>query len=318
MTANTVLIVTASYDVAADYVLKSLRQRGTTAFRLNTDYFPSRVKAFFRPPKDIEFVEDKLIVLGTSIKSVWYRRHISPDLPAELEAGIRDFCERETRAFLDGVLASLPTERFMSPPHAITCAERKPYQLSIASELGFILPNTIMTNNPIPVAEMAQSHRLVAKAISSGYIASQEGNRAIFTNKLKTKDLKELDGLALAPVTFQELIDKVSDIRVTVVAGEVFAAEILSQEHESSRIDWRATDDPHLAHRIHELPYEIADLCRKLVTRLGLNFGAIDLVLKSDGSYVFLEINPNGEWVWLQDQLGFPISERIAQWLDLN
>jgi len=318
MIAETVLVVTASYDVAADYVLKSLRQMGTPAFRLNTDHFPSHVKAFFRPPKDIEFMEDKLVISGTSIKSVWYRRHVSPDLPTELEAGVRDFCERESRAFLDGVLESLPTKRFMSSPNAILRAERKPYQLSIASELGFIIPDTIMTNNPAHVAEIAQRNELVAKAISSGYIDTPEGNRAIFTSRLKTEDLKELDGLALAPVTFQEFVDKASDIRVTVVAGDVFAAEILSQEHESSRIDWRATDDPHLAHRIHELPYEIADLCRKLVTRLGLNFGAIDLVLKSDGSYVFLEINPNGEWVWLQDQLGFPISERIAQWLDLN
>ena len=57
MTADTVLIVTASYDVAADYILKSLRQMGTPAFRLNTDHFPSHVKAFFRPPKDIEFME---------------------------------------------------------------------------------------------------------------------------------------------------------------------------------------------------------------------------------------------------------------------
>ncbi len=320
MTADTVLIVTASYDVAADYVLKELRQRGTPAFRLNTDHFPSRVKAFFRPPKDIEFMQEEggKTVLGTSVKSVWYRRHVSPDIPAELNAGVRDFCERETRAFLDGVLASLPTERFMSPPLAIIRAERKPYQLSIASELGFMLPNTIMTNNPIPVVEMAQGHQLVAKAVSSGYIANPEGNRAIFTSKMKPKDLEELDGLAHAPVTFQEFIDKVSDIRVTVVEGEIFAAEILSQERESSRIDWRATDDPHLAHRIHELPGEIAGLCSKLVISLGLSFGAIDLVLKSDGSYIFLEINPNGEWVWLEDQLGFPISDRIAQWLSTS
>ena len=120
---------------------------------------------------------------------------------------------------------------------------------------------------------MAQDHQLVAKAISSGYIASPEGNRAIFTSIVQDLGTYEdLDGLALAPVTFQEFVDKVSDIRVTVVAGEVFAAEILSQEHESSQVDWRATDDPHLAHRIHKLPNEIADLCRKLVINLGLEF----------------------------------------------
>jgi glutathione synthase/RimK-type ligase-like ATP-grasp enzyme len=253
-----------------------------------------------------------------SIKSVWYRRHVSPELPVELDAGVRDFCERETRAFLDGVLASLPAERWMSSPQAIARAERKPYQLAIAAQLGFEIPDTIITNNPPPVVEMARRHQLIAKAISSGYVASPEGNQAIFTSALRPEDLKELDGLAHAPVAFQELVDKVSDIRVTVVAGEVFAAEILSQERQSSRIDWRATDDPHLRHRRHELPTEIADLCREIVNHLGLTFGAIDLALRADGTYVFFEINPNGEWVWLEDQLGFPISDRIAQWLDSN
>ena len=318
MTADTVLIVTASYDVAADYVLKALQQRGTPVFRLNTDRFPSHIKASFIPPNDIEFSAGDKTVSGMSIRSVWYRRHVSPELPAELDAGIRDFCERETRAFLDGVLTSLPTERWMSCPQDIARAERKPYQLAIAAQLGFEIPNTIITNNPLPVVEMARHHQLIAKAVSSGYVSSPEGNQAMFTSALRPEDLKELDELAYAPVIFQELIDKVSDIRVTVVAGEVFAAEILSQERQSSRIDWRATDDPHLCHRRHELPTEIADLCREIVNHLGLTFGAVDLALWADGTYLFLEINPNGEWVWLEDQLGFPISDRIAQWLDSN
>ncbi len=107
MIADTVLLVTASYDVAADYVLKSLKKRGIPAYRLNTDHFPSSVKAFFHPPTNIEFIEENegKTILGNSIKSVWYRRHVSPELPEELEPGVRDFCERETRAFLDGVLA---------------------------------------------------------------------------------------------------------------------------------------------------------------------------------------------------------------------
>ena len=316
MTADTVLIVTASYDIGAGYVLNAIRKRGTPVFRLNTDHFPSNVKASFRPPGEIIFSVDGKAVSGTSVKSVWYRRHVSPELPTDMDGGVRDFCERESRAFLDGVLAALPTERWMSFPQNIARAERKPYQLAIAARLGFTVPHTVITNEPASVLEIAQRHRLVAKAVSSGYITSPEGNQAIFTSALQPEDFEELNGLALAPVTFQELVDKVCDIRVTVVADEVFAAEILSQERESSRIDWRATDDPHLPHCQHALPTKIASLCRELVTGLGLAFGAIDLALRSDGTYVFLEINPNGEWLWLEDQLGFPISDRIARWLD--
>jgi glutathione synthase/RimK-type ligase-like ATP-grasp enzyme len=315
MRADTVLLVTASYDVAADYVLKALLERGTPAFRLNTDEFPSSTRVSFVPPDDIRFIANATSLAGRSVKSVWYRRHVAPALPAKLQTGVQEFCERETSAFLNGVLASLPTERWMSSPLAISQAERKPYQLAVAAQLGFTVPDTLISNDPLRVADMAGRHRLVAKAVSSGYVASPEGNRAIFTSALGPEDVSDLDGLVLAPVVFQELVDKVSDIRVTVIAGEVFAAEILSQERQSSRVDWRATDDPHLQHRIHSLPEKTANLCRRLVDRLGLVFGAIDLALRADGSYMFFEINPNGEWVWLEDQLGFPIAERIAQWL---
>ena len=315
MTADTVLIVTASYDESADYVIKILHQKGIPTFRLNTDHFPSNVKATFQPPNDIIFSAGNEAIWGESIKSVWYRRFISPELPEELDPGVREFCERESRAFLQGVLAALPTKRWMSSPQMISKAERKPYQLTVASQLGFTIPKTIITNDPISVNKIAHIDRLVAKAVSSGYIANPEGNRAIFTSELRSEDLNELAGLALSPVIFQEYVDKVSDIRVTVVDGEVFAAEILSQNRESSRIDWRATDDPNLPHHRHELPLRLTTLCRELVSHLNLSFGAIDLALKPDGSYVFFEINPNGEWLWIEDKLGFPISERIAQWL---
>lgn len=209
----------------------------------------------------------------------------------------------------------MPTPRWLSAAQAIARAERKPYQLSVAKRLGFIVPETLITNDEDAVREFAAHHPLVAKAVSSGYVSSPKGNMAIFTSNVSLDDLSDTTGLCLAPVTFQQYVEKVSDVRVTVVGGDVFAAEILSQEHASSRTDWRATIDPDLGHRVHRLHPDVAELCSRMVSHLGLVFGAIDLALTRDGSYVFFEINPNGEWLWLEDRLGFPISDRIAEWL---
>lgn len=315
MTADTVLLVTTSYDPAPEYVGAALERRGFPFFRLNTDQFPSLVRAEFNPQRGLTISDRRRSISGKQVKSVWYRRDVVPDLPDDLDPGTRDFCEREVRAFLGGTLAALPTQRWLSSPQAIWRAERKPYQLAVAAQLGFTLPCTMVTNEPAVVREFAQERRLVAKAVSSSYIRSPGGNQAIFTNALTPADLEDLDGLALAPVIFQENVEKSSDIRVTVVGNEVFAAEILSQRRESSKVDWRATDDPDLEHKTHELPSTLARRCLRLVSHLGLIFGAIDFALKPDGTYVFFEINPNGEWLWLEDQLGFPISDRIAAWL---
>lgn len=315
MTADTVLLVTASYDVAPEYVGGALESRGVPFFRLDTDRFPSEVRASFDPQGDLTITDGSMSISGKDVKSVWYRRNVIPNLPNGLNPGVREFCERETRAFLEGVLATLPTQRWLSPPHAIWRAERKPYQLSVAAQLGFELPRTVVTNDVSAVRSLAGEQSLVAKAVSSGYVKSPCGNQAIFTSALAPGDLQDLSGLVLAPVTFQEHVEKLSDIRVTVIADKVYAAEILSQSRDSSRVDWRATDDPDLEHQPHELPEDLNRRCRELVSCLGLVFGAIDLAIRPDGTYVFFEINPNGEWLWIEDQLGFPISHNIASWL---
>ena len=273
------------------------------------------MQASFDPYRDITLNDGRRKLSSQEVKSVWYRRNVAPNLPEDLSLGTREFCERETRGFLEGVLAALPTRRWLSSPQAIWRAERKPYQLAVAAQLGFTLPQTIVTNNRTAARDFAQGRSLVVKAVDSGYISGPDGNRAIFTSALTPHDLEDLSGLALAPVTFQENVEKSSDIRVTVVGDAVFAAEILSQARESSKVDWRATDDPNLVHRPHELPATLADQCRRLATRLGLGFGAIDFALTPDGRYVFFEINPNGEWLWLEDQLSLPISDAIAGWL---
>ena len=266
MTANKVLLLTASYDLAPEYVGAALERRGVPFFRLDTDRFPSEVQASFDPQRGLAISDGNRCISHREIKSVWYRRNVVPNLPEDLDLGSRDFCEREARMYLEGALAALPTQRWLSSPQAIWLAERKPYQLAIAAQLGFTLPRTIVTNDEAAVKGFALQNQLVAKAVSSGYIEGTDGNQAIFTSALVPGDLEDLSGLALAPVIFQENVVKSSDIRVTVIGNDVFAAEILSQSRESSNVDWRATDDPDLEHRPHVLPSTLVRQCLSLVS----------------------------------------------------
>ena len=312
---DTVLLVTASYDQSAQPVLDHLQAMGVSVFRLDTDRFPTQVKAHFDPRQGLALKNSEDWVHGDQIKSVWYRRNVAPAFPSHLDQYNQEFCTRESRAFLDGALASIPTARWLSQPMAISRAERKLYQLTVANQIGFSLPATMVTNDQAAVVQFTERRQTVAKAVSSGYIDSLEGYRAMFTTALSDEDLHDLSGLDLAPATFQEHIPKKSDIRVTVVGDDVFAAEIMSQSHPSSATDWRATENPDLEHKIHNLPDRTRNQCLELVRCLGLGFGAIDFALTEEDEYIFFEINPNGEWLWIELQLGYPIAKRIAQWL---
>lgn len=313
---RSVLLVTTSYDRAPAYVETHLRQRGLIPFRFDTDTYPSTTTLTFDPAGDFSISNGQEVLHGSSISSIWYRRVGTPLLPDTLDAGEREFCEREARALLLGTLLSLDGRSWVSHPAAIWTAEFKPYQLAVAKRIGFRIPRTRMTNSPEEARRFASAGESVAKALSSGYVRREEGNAAIFTSLLRKSDLADMEDLALAPVTFQEHIRKTSDLRVTVIGEKVFAAELLSQERASSRVDWRATDDPDLVHRKFDLPPTIATQCVALVRQLNLSFGAIDLILADDGEIYFLEINPNGEWHWIEERLQYPIGAALASELD--
>ena len=119
----------------------------------------------------------------------------------------------------------------------------------------------------------------------------------------------------VAPLVIQEYVPKSLEVRATVVGSQVFAAAIHSQQSQRARHDWRHYDFDKTPHEAHTLPEGVSSLCIQLVQSLSLNFGAIDLVLTPDGRYVFLEINPSGQWLWIEELTDLPIGDAIADCL---
>lgn len=309
---DVVLIVTTSYDEAPDYVIPFLAEAGWEFFRLDTDRYPAEILMTSRDDGSFTLSDGSHSVESESIGSIWYRRHTGPDLPPELTQGYKEFSVREARAHITGALLGLPVANWLSHPASLWAAEKKAYQLFVASELGFSVPVTRITNNPREATELGRGRTLIAKAVSAGYVEDTNGYDAIYTSRVSREDLGDLSSLAIAPVVFQELISKRADIRVTVVGDSLYSTEILSQDLPECQVDWRVAAASDLTHRNFLLPADIELRCHELVKALGLKFGAIDLVWADDGEFIFLEINPNGEWMWLEDQVGHEIASAIA------
>lgn len=233
-----------------------------------------------------------------------------------MNSGVYDYCVKEARSTLVGMLLASPA-RFMSAPPAVWAAENKLYQLESARRLGLPIPRTIVTNSPkaIRAAFSEFGGQMIIKPAKSGYVDYGPEQHAIFTNRFLEEHLDRVDSARLCPAIYQELLHKECDVRVTVVGRKIFVAEIDSQGDPAARIDWRHTTNPNLPHRPGRLPPEIEAGVLALMSSLGLTFGAIDLVKTTDGDYRFLEVNPNGQWLWIEDQLGFDISSEVAEWL---
>ena len=326
MTANArraVLIVSTTIDLAADRVVDKLLRRQVPVFRVNTDRLPYQSQISLARSASagsrVVFHEAGRSMDAEILAAFWYRRIRMPPAPPEATDATHEYVFREAVATLRGALEVLSVGlRSFGSPCTLDRAESKVFQLDIAADLGFEIPNTVITSDPAELRRFASEHPrpLVAKPIHSGYLRTSDGDVGIFTQRVEIGDLVEIDNALPCPIIMQEEIPKVFDIRVTVVRDAVYATAIDSQSDPAAQVDWRRTSRPDLPHHRHELPRAMRSKCIEMAARQGTGFAAIDLVLTSDNRYVFLESNPNGEWLWIEDALGYPISDAIVRYLE--
>jgi len=319
-----ILIITHSKDNESILmVLNAIKEKGGKAFRFDTDRFPTQVQLdiyYGRGDERLLLRTGQEIIDLTEISAVWYRRiAIGANIPTTMNSQVRQASLQESRVTIQGLLASLPAF-YLDPIIKIERAKNKQLQLKIAQETGLDIPRNLTTNNPEAVQKFAQSceEGIVAKMLSSFAIYGEQGQeQVVFTNKVKPEEINNLDGLHLCPMTFQELIPKALELRTVIVGDRLFTASIDSQSNAKALHDWRRQGMEMIQNwKAHELPTDVSHKLLKLMKYFGLNYGAIDLILTPDGHYVFLEINPVGEFFWLERYSPhFPISLSIAELL---
>jgi len=307
---NCVLLITHRQEpFCTDRVARGLLQRGVRAIRLNTDDFPQKLElqAELGNPTGA-----KLLFEGKEFRvdAVWYWRLWAPRLDEQLSAQHREAASRESMTALRGLLDLLSDVPWIDPIDVNLAAENKTRQLALAQAVGLSIPPTLITADPEAARRFYEQHdgNVVTKLQNSlGY--SMKGGGGFPTRKLSPSDLKALDSLRQCPMMFQRFITKAKELRIAWVDGRVFVGAL---DGAACGVDWRyeAKDAPW---ENHELPNHVHAQLTALMKRLGLRQGAIDLILTPDGDYVFLEVNPHGEWGMLERDLGLPIGEAIAE-----
>ena len=315
-----VLIVTNKMDLTADMVVLALQGQNIPYARFNTEDFPQRVSLCWKlsSGKIDGFLElPRVRVKLSSIRSVWFRRPAPPVVSSEIsDLGLREFAQRESQEALSGLWRTLDCF-WMSHPDAINEASYKPRQLKVAQEMGFQVPKSLISNSPSIVERFRQEcgGRIVAKTLHSGLVETQDGTKVIFTTPVDTANLSADSSIELAPTLFQEYVQKKTELRVTIIGDSALAAEIESQSVDGAEHDWRRAAPETLGFRPVRLPRDLAENCLRLVHHFGLAFGAIDMIKTPNGRHVFLELNPNGQWGWLERATGDSYTEAITRTL---
>ena len=314
-----VLLVTHSGDhFTVERVAEALARRGARPMRFDTDLFPEEIRLSASLAR--EGVENFLRAGGdefeaSEVRAVWARRVWPPRLSGDLDERFRMSCVRESAAALEGFFDGLHGARWVNDQQRERAAENKLLQLRAAREAGLEIPPTLLTNDAERARAFYEAHdgRVVAKLLRPLSVSMGDAPFFVYTSDVRAEDVEALDSLRHCPVAFQRKVEKRRELRVAYVAGQAFAGALDASASARGRTDWRLAGPDECSWSRATLKPSLTTRLKKLMRRLGLDYGAIDLIETPDGRHVFLEVNPGGEWGMLEHDLGLPISEAIAE-----
>lgn len=307
-----ILIVASAEDVHARCVVHELAARGDQAvifdpLELGSGAFLSL--SFNGSSEAVLHTTQGIEIRSGDVGCVWYRRPRSAVLPdSVLAEEDREFGVREWSTAFAGFMQSLDA-RFVNCIDAqASCT--KPRQLMMAQEIGLAIPPTLITNDPSAAMDFVEEHdgQVIHKAMSS------PRHQLLETRVWTAADSGLLDVLHIAPIILQRRIDGPGDIRATVFGENVRAAFIASGGGPSpvdSRLDLDSSCLP------YDVDVDMLHKLRLLMHKLNLVFGTIDLKVTEDGELVFLEVNPQGQFLYVEVLTGLPLVSDMADLLGM-
>ena len=323
-----VLILSNKEDAHPSPVIDILHREGVPFFRLNTESLLSDYEFVWWSHSDgmdfcVKNIHTNLQIKGSEISAVWERR---PETPADLFLPSSPKINKHNLSEALGFLSFL--RHYIKDIPSIgsivndRVAASKMLQLKIAKQVGLTTPDTCFSNRKKDIATFAENYPyIIIKSIENDFIWDEENDQeyVFYAQKIASSTLSSIPEEAFSQTVsyVQNYVEKDYELRVTVVGNEVFACRIDSQklDEDKGKIDWRQGYDYGLTHDVAHLPLELEHKCVAYLRQMGLRFGCFDFIATPKHEYIFLECNPNGQWLWIELLTGLKISESIARHL---
>lgn len=319
-----VLLLTHSGDhYTIDLVEAAVRRLGADALRVNTDRFPTEheLSARFSAGQRsfvLTLVDDRgrrREIALDRVPAVWARRLWPGALPPDVDPRFAAHCRQQSRTAFFDTLSLLEGARWVNAIQPLFRAESKLLQLRLAQDVGLTLPDTVVTNAADEARALYErsDRRAVTKLLGALSQTMNATGDFVYTSRLSDDDMAALDGLSLCPQIFQAEIEKERELRVIVVGRRCFTGAVDASASARGAVDWRRTEPGSgVRWTVDTLPDEVERKLFSLCDALSLRYAAVDLIVTPAGEHVFLEVNPAGEWGWLQKELGLGIGDAIA------
>lgn len=314
------LVITRSHDPTTDYVLERVVARGYPHARLNTDQLLRQSYSFALESTGWTMCVGETHINLAEVTSVWYRRPVVPLIDDVIEGEqMRKAVTDEADALQKNIYALLSHARWVSHHLSIRVADDKLMQLVHAQRLGFAVPDTLVTSSTGEAHSFYYKHNghIVMKTFRPVKLDTEEPEKVLgsYTTRVTPELLPQLENVDLCPTILQCEVERDYELRVTVFGDDVFAARI-DTVGKGGQLDWRQPDIISTKWEKATIPDELRYRCLAMVKVFNLNYAAFDIGVTPSGEYVFFEVNPNGQWVWLEIDTEQPMTEALLRTLN--
>lgn len=325
-----VLIVSQKADLSTCEVMDWVRYFNHECVRINVD--EDLLKSLHFDIHDLEnlalYFEDEIIKLE-DIKGYWYRRGGIPKyyqkkdtLPeffntSQIKSKVYQHLKSEDHSlnvFLHYVFENGENKVLGNKKTADIC---KLVQLDKATRVGFKVPKSIVTSEKRYLKKFKETHgEIITKGVQEVILTQDDDNRYFgYTEGVSDEVIDSLPD-HFFPSFFQEKIEKQYELRVFYLNGVCYSMAIFSQNDQQTETDFRKYNRDKENRRIpYQLPNDIAEKVHALMQSLKLHTGSLDLIYSVDNEYVYLEVNPVGQFGMVSDPCNYQLEKKIAQYL---
>jgi len=189
--------------------------------------------------------------------------------------------------------------------------------LQAAGSVGLDIPHTMVTNTKTQLVHFKKQHgRIVTKCIGEPtFFNYKKANYGLYSEPIDDAALVSLPGVFF-PCLAQEMLPKEYELRVFYLDGDFYSMAIFSQEDKRTEVDFRKYIHEKPTRNVpYNLPAPLEDKITRLMNLLEMETGSIDIVKTRDNRYVFLEVNPLGQFSMVSHPCNYYLEKKVAEFL---
>jgi len=314
-----ILIFSDIDDISTNKVINWLNFYSVKYIRFNsTDFFNTKIKI---NPVDRSFqLNIKGIEIGSNeIKAAWFRRfslttHIDNfNISIDQKEQVRKALFQDIDATVDYLFHCIPDVKWLNNPKSKSI--NKILQLDIAHKLSLKIPKTVITNDKSIIYDELTDSKLITKSIQSQLSLSIDNESLLaYTANVRESDLNQI--LQISPSLIQNEINKDIEIRTFLLGDELYSMAIFSQNDNKTNVDFRKYNITKPNRTVpYKLPIDIEEKLLAFAKYFNLNSGSFDIIRDINGEYVFLEVNPVGQFGMVSQPCNYNLEKKIAKYL---